>query len=469
MKNVFVICLLCLGITAMSDGAAVVLIDPAEVASPAVGEQLTVNIKITDATGVAGYNMTVGFDPTALEYVEMKNGNYLPEGTVVTPAHVLADRVTLAATASSESAGAGSDTLAMLKFKVVAVKPSLLRLIAVILSDPAGKVLPVRTRNARVIVGEGPAWDLNRDGQVDERDLIVVVRDFGKTGASLGDVNGDGAVNIIDLILVVQHFGETVVTHLPRSVPAGMVFIPAGPFQMGSNTGKVDEKPVHTVYVDAFYMDAYAVTNADYKQFVDAVPEWQKARISEAYHDGNYLAHWEADTYPSDQADHPVVYVSWYAAIAYSEWAGKRLPTEAEWEKAARGGLVGRKYPWGDAEDVSHATVQFWDSPPITTPVGTYPANGYGLYDMVGNVWEWCLDGYAADFYATSPNWNPLAGGERLAPLLSEFLGVETDRVLRGGGWVGDPRIPRVAVRDRVAPQMTLSLAGFRCVRNAAP
>ena len=476
--NLFFTCLavlLCLGITALSYGQAMVFIDPAQVNSPDVGGQINLSIKISNSRGVAGYKVTVGFDATALQYVEIKNGNYLPAGVVVMPAQVSGDRVTLAATASSEAV-AESDTLATLKFKVVAAKPSTLRLIEVILLDSATNVLSVQTRNAEVIVGQSPAWDLNRDGQVNELDLMLVALNFGKIGLLLADVNGDRAVNVLDLVLVAQHLDETVGITTPVVIepgvpqtPEGMALIPAGSFQMGSDTGEVNEKPVHTVHVDAFYMDAYAVTNADYKRFIDEVPEWQKDHISEKYHDGAYLAHWEGNTYPSDQADHPVVYVSWYAAVAYSEWAGKRLPTEAEWEKAARGGLIGRKYPWGDDEDVTHATVQFWGSPPITTPVGTYRPNDYGLYDMVGNVWEWCLDAYDADFYTNSPSRNPIAGADSLDTLISGSLTVETPRVLRGGAWAGDPRIPSVAVRDTSEPGRTLSLAGFRCVRNASP
>lgn len=247
-----------------------------------------------------------------------------------------------------------------------------------------------------------------------------------------------------------------------------MVLIPAGEFQLGSDTGEANEKPVHTVYIDAFHIDVYPVTNADYKKFVDANPEWCKDNISEKYHDGDYLALWGRNDYPKEKADHPVVYVSWYAAMAYAQWAGKRLPTEAEWEKAARGGLSGKKYPWGDTEDTTKASIQMWKSPPRTTAVGTYPPNRYGLYDMTGNVWQWCLDGYAADFYANSPIQNPIGGGSQIEALIANFTNVETPRVLRGGSWRDDPRVVRVAVRDKAAPARTLSLAGFRCVRDAS-
>ena len=141
---------------------------------------------------------------------------------------------------------------------------------------------------------------------------------------------------------------------------AEMVLIPAGEFQMGSNYGYNDEKPVHTVYLDAFYMDKYEVTNALYKKFMDATGH--KAP-----------AYWNDSSY--NAPDQPVLGVSWNDAKAYAEWAGKRLPTEAEWEKAARGGLVGKKYPWGDS--ISHDDANYggtggkdkWDG---TSPVGSF-------------------------------------------------------------------------------------------------
>ena len=107
-----------------------------------------------------------------------------------------------------------------------------------------------------------------------------------------------------------------------------------------------NEQPVHTVHLDAFYMDVFEVTNAFFKAFVDANPHWQKNLIMDEFHDGDYLLHWSGNNYPSGKGNHPVTFVSWYAAMAYAEWAGKRLPTEAEWEYAARGGVAGKKYPF---------------------------------------------------------------------------------------------------------------------------
>ena len=245
-----------------------------------------------------------------------------------------------------------------------------------------------------------------------------------------------------------------------------MVRIPSGEFEMGSDTGDADEKPVHTVYVDKFFMNNYPVTNADFKKFVNANPEWQKDSIPATYHDGNYLAHWDKNDYPKSHANHPVVYVSWYAAMAYAAWAGKRLPTEAEWECAARGGLVGKKYPWGDTADTTRVGMEMWGTPPRTTRVSTYSANKYKLYDMTGNVWQWCLDSYDAAFYTNSPQRNPIAGDADLQALTADFSNVGTPRVLRGGTWTEDPRIPRVADRDKADPAQTFSLVGFRCVQG---
>ena len=246
--------------------------------------------------------------------------------------------------------------------------------------------------------------------------------------------------------------------------PEGMVLIPAGDFQMGTNNGEFDEKPVHTVYVDAFYMDVYEVTNAQYKDFVDANPHWGKDHIPSRYHDGNYLKHWGRNSYGS--GNEPVVYVSWYAAMAYAEWADKRLPTEAEWEKAARGGLSGKKYPWGNFLDSSKANYRA-GSPDY---VGEYLPNNYGLYDMAGNVWEWCLDVYDGDFYKISPRRNPIAGEASITQIISNFTNDKASRVMRGGAWDSSSRSAlRVADRRRFKPMLTNNNSGFRCVRAVSP
>ena len=226
--------------------------------------------------------------------------------------------------------------------------------------------------------------------------------------------------------------------------PKGMVLIPAGEFQMGSNNGRDDEKPVHTVYVDAFYMDKYEVTVGQYKTFVRSTghrsPDWRGV----------------AKYSPTDR--HPMTYVRWYDAMAYAKWVGKRLPTEAEWEYAARGGLVGKRYPRGNTRNASNVGK--------TSPVGSYVANGYGLYDMAGNVWEWCLDAYDENFYKNSPRKNPLSGANSIQWLLDNYTGINiSHRVVRGGSWLTPDTFRRVAYRGSDTPANWHSGLGFRCVR----
>ncbi len=246
------------------------------------------------------------------------------------------------------------------------------------------------------------------------------------------------------------------------SAPVNMVLIPTGEFQMGSIESD-DEKPVHAVYTDAFYMDKYEVTNAQYKAFLHANPQWQKGRIASEYHDGDYLKHWNGNNYPSGKANHPVTFVSWYAAMAYAKWAGKRLPTEAEWEKAARGALVNKKYPWGDNIDTTKANYnkEIGD----TIIVGKYTPNGYGLYDMAGNVMEWCLDLYDPDSYRSASRRNPIAGGTILN-ITTNTSKVTTPRVLRGGSWSMLSQAVRVADRTKGDPRLSFFGAGFRCVKT---
>ena len=273
-----------------------------------------------------------------------------------------------------------------------------------------------------------------------------------------------------------------------QSQTAGMVLIPAGEFAMGSNSGSdsikmdnsmnesefamgsnsgsSDEKPVHSVYVDAFYMDKYEVTNAQYAEFLNA-----KGRHTDGGQiwldlgDGDEKIEYIAGKYRarSGYENHPVIEVSWYGAMAYALWKGKRLPTEAEWEKAARGNLSGRKYPWGDTIDSSRANYD--KNIGGTTAVGKYRANGYGLYDMAGNVWEWCLDEYNSSFYARSPARNPLSGANSIRWLLDNYTGVKSGRVLRGGSWFDAAHYVRAATRFNPAPTFADFNSGFRCVR----
>ena len=243
-----------------------------------------------------------------------------------------------------------------------------------------------------------------------------------------------------------------------------MVLIPAGKFEMGVNdTESTFEQLGHTTHVDAFYMDVHPVTNLEYQQFLIENSSWQKPRIEDKFHDGDYLLNWDGNNYPAEEANHPVTWMSWYSAMAYALWVGKRLPTEAEWEYAACGSLTGKKYPWGDV--LSAANANYDRNVGGTNPVGKYSANGYGLYDMAGNVWEWCLDLYDDDFYFTSPRKNPRSGTNEPEWIMDNFMDITTERVLRGGGWSASPQALCVAHRFRLLPMNTTYDYGFRCVQ----
>jgi serine/threonine-protein kinase len=229
-----------------------------------------------------------------------------------------------------------------------------------------------------------------------------------------------------------------------------MVYVPAGEFIMGSDEG--DEQPVHTVYLDAFYMDRTEVTNAQYRACVEP-RACSQPHNTEWYND-------------PDRAEHPVVYVDLEQANAYCQWADKRLPTEAEWEKAARG-TDGRTYPWGNAFDGSR--VNFcdrncelgWkdtgadDGYAWTAPVGSYPAGASpdGALDMAGNVWEWLADWYDSGYYAASPENNPKG------PASGDY------RVIRGGSWFNNEADVRAALRNWRPPDDSFNYVGFRCAR----
>ena len=267
---------------------------------------------------------------------------------------------------------------------------------------------------------------------------------------------------------------ETPETSQPSAPPEGMVLISAGEFEMGSNDAEAgnNEQPVRKVYVDAFYMDETEVTNLQFKEFLLENPRWQKGRVNKQFADNSYLNNWNGNNYPQGKANHPVRYVSWYAAMAYAEWADKRLPTEAEWEYAARGGLKGKKYPNGNT--ITARDANFGNSVKDTTPVGKYPANGYGLYDMAGNVYEWCLDEYDREFYFTFPRngvaRNPLSGANSVGWILNNYTQIKSNRVMRGGSWRNAARYVRVAHRTLGTPSFTSVYSfGFRCARAVSP
>ena len=252
--------------------------------------------------------------------------------------------------------------------------------------------------------------------------------------------------------------------------PKGMVLIPAGEYQMGGSRnampGNHEQPPVHTVAVDAFFIDKYEVTNAQFQKFVLANPGWGKDRIDKRFHDGDYLNHWNGNDYPGGKANHPVVYVSWYAAMAYAEWVGKRLPMEREWLYAGRGGVPGKNLPWGTTPYTHEAN--YINKADDTTPVGKYPPNGYGLYDMVGNVWEWCLDEFQAGWYFTFPRENRPSGAISVDWVINNFTFIQTDRLLRGGSWYDNPPALDIFTVDRngYPPTHTDLNIGFRCAKS---
>ncbi|MEZ4297801.1 MAG: bifunctional serine/threonine-protein kinase/formylglycine-generating enzyme family protein [Polyangiaceae bacterium] len=223
-----------------------------------------------------------------------------------------------------------------------------------------------------------------------------------------------------------------------------MVLIPGGPFLMGADR--------RTVRLDPFYIDRVPVTNEQFATFLRATgysPEGEGR--------GRFLMHLR-DTQASKRlAKHPVVFVSWVDARAYAAWAGKRLPTEAEWEKAARG-TDGRRYPWG-REEPSKARALFGHHDGGTAQVGTFPrgASPYGVLDMAGNVMEWCDDADDPDFYADGPEHNPRNVGERDA----------SPRVMRGGSFMHGAAALRATARTSFEPSYRFASGGFRCARSA--
>jgi formylglycine-generating enzyme required for sulfatase activity len=280
------------------------------------------------------------------------------------------------------------------------------------------------------------------------------------TWAQNSQSNGQGFVVVMGYPSgssnVVPFNGDKVITGKDGSE---MVLIPAGEFMMGSNDGKSDQKPIHAVYLDAYYIDIYEVTNAMYKQFMDAT----KRRTPDSWNDKNFN-----DPYQ------PVADVSWDDASAYAKWAGKRLPTEAEWEKAARGGLSGKKFVWGDEWPPTYGAGNFADdtfglifpNDPFIKGYNdgyTYPTtfepssspNGYELHNMVGNVKEWCSDWWDGNYYANSPKQNPKG------PVSGSY------RVLRGGSWKdSDVEFLRVSYRSQLDQPLAINTIGFRCVKD---
>lgn len=233
----------------------------------------------------------------------------------------------------------------------------------------------------------------------------------------------------------------------------GMVLIPAGVFSMGSLSGSSVEKPVHEVYLDDFYIDAAPVTNAEFAKFVEATNYQTTAETLEQTGEQKT---WKDFAF-AGRENHPVVLVSWEDAAAYAKWAGKRLPTEAEWEKAARGGLKRMSFPWGDTSPNEKHTnwnqvLQDLAATPPTTAIKSFSPNDYGVYEMTGNVWEWCADWYADNYYSISPADNPQGPEQGIY------------KVRRGASWnVREDFRLRCANRGAMSPEKVWTNLGFRC------
>ncbi len=233
----------------------------------------------------------------------------------------------------------------------------------------------------------------------------------------------------------------------PKGVP--MRLVPAGEFSMGSDNGETDEKPLHVIYLDDFYIDKYEVTNKLYKACVDA-GVCQPPQDIRSYTHSSYYGNPKYDNYPFINAD-------WYMAKSYCEWRAVGLPTEAQWEKAARGASDARTYPWGEGISQSYANNN--DNVGDTTAAGSYE-NGkspYGVYDLAGNVMEWVADWYSETYYQNSLASNPLGPDSG------------TYRVLRGGAWNLAAGYARTSARGKLLPVEFGQDLGFRCAKDANP
>ena len=241
-----------------------------------------------------------------------------------------------------------------------------------------------------------------------------------------------------------------------------MSLIPAGEFWMGRihrwmieevgwvTRDRMDDIPAHLVELESFYIDLNEVTNRNYARFVNVTG-------------ASAPRHWMGGVPPKGQDDQPVYNVSWHEAVSYCNWAGKRLPSEAEWERAARGVASQQLYPWGDeffkkSTSGSEATISMahHNDPDGPVDVASYPENSFGLRDVIGNLWEWTADWYEVHYYSVSPWLNPLG------PQSGKY------RVLRGASWAErDERIMTVSYRNFTAPSTQAPTIGFRCAKSS--
>lgn len=314
----------------------------------------------------------------------------------------------------------------------------------------------------------------------------------------------------------------------PGTAPPGMVWVPAGEFTLGSMDPRLpaNERPPHRVWVDGFWMDRHEVTNAEFAKFVQETgyrtvaerpPDWEEMKKTlppgvpkpapDKLVPGSLVftppstpvplddvsrwwqwtpgACWKQPEGPGSnlmgRENHPVVQVAWEDAVAFARWAGKRLPTEAEWERASRGGREAERYPWGNAAPADRVT-NIWqgqfphlnlkaDGWERTAPVGSYPPNPFGLHDMAGNVWEWCSDWYRADAYVYQARPEAVRNPQGPAEPWDPNEPLARKRVTRGGSFLCHASYCesyRNAARRGTSVDSGMSHLGFRCVRPAA-
>jgi sulfatase modifying factor 1 len=370
-----------------------------------------------------------------------------------------------------------------------------------------------------------PPADLTGDCRVDLDDFAVLSRswldacDASNSWCGGADLDQSGSVNTDDLDVLVSLWQTDL-------LPTGMVVIPAGTFQMGNSTNAAEgfyyELPVHTVTLDSFAMGIYQTTNEQYCAFLNtSYPSQLFVANGVVYgsSDPGYSFPYCSMSlaYPEspisfvnnifsvrtkagrDMSRDPMIYVGWYGAAAYCNWRsrlesrpvcynlsswicdftknGYRLPTEAEWEYAARGGASGLRFPWGDTITQSQANYKsYWVDGlpyfpydlssegfhpswndgvhPYTSPVGSFSSNGFGLYDMAGNAWNWCNDWFSNTYYGVSPIINPTGPTSG------------SERILRGGNWFFNAKMCRVSSRFSYAPTSRTLFSGFRLVLN---
>ncbi len=377
-----------------------------------------------------------------------------------------------------------------------------------------------------VSLDAGIPGDIDADGFVGLQDVRFIAEQWlGVPGDPNADIaplpDGDGTVNVLDFAVVADHW------LLADPDPNEMIFISGGQFQMGDSfaEGNFDEFPLHAVTIDAVYMGKYEITNAQYCTFLNSMFDSNSVYLSAnmvygtdndqiycdtsasnassqiAYAGGAFTVQMKGDR---DMLDDPMVRVTWYGSAAYCNWrsqqegyescydlltwfcdfskSGYHLPTEAQWEYAARGGFPDRRFSWDDPNTISHSLANYrsawelgvpyypydvspteadhpdWDDgiDPHTAPVGSFAPNGFGLYDMTGNVWEWCNDWYDEDYYNVSPASNPTG------PISSPY----SVRVHRGGSWDYNAELCRVSCRSTKAPANRYGGSGFRVCRN---